>query len=184
VIEKLRGTSSSSFNVPTPRCSWVRIAFMRALRPSIGFSRNVALLAPFIANIRVSNHFQWLAKTMSRLAEPSLMGKRNGHSRVAIWAKCQRMDMLLTQVPHFRVPTEGGIGHREQHRTSTEPYTQHELLCSSFAAGPKLGIRSNKRVSVIWEPRSSKVAMFRGSRRAYCRNDNLMLWQAKDCVVR
>jgi hypothetical protein len=45
------------------------------------------------------------------------------------------MDMLLTGVPHFRVPTGRRIDHRERRRSSTETYRQHELLCSSFAAG-------------------------------------------------
>jgi hypothetical protein len=97
------------------------------------------------------------------------MGKRDGHSCVAIWTECPRMDMLLTGVPHFRVPTEHRINHREHRRTSTETYRQHEPLCSSFAAGPKLGIRCKREVSAIWEPRSSGIAMFRGSRRAYYR---------------
>ena len=119
---------------------------------------------------------------MSRSDDPSLMGKRNSHSRGAILAECQRMDRLLTGVPHFREPTGRRADHREHRRTSTETYRQLELLCSSFAAGPKLGIRCTKEVSAIWEPRSSRVAMFRGSRRAYYRNDDLMLWQAKDCV--
>jgi hypothetical protein len=119
---------------------------------------------------------------MSPSDEPSLMGKRDSHRRVAIWTECQRIDMRLTGVPHFRVPTERGIDHREHRRTSTETYRQHELLCSSFAAGPKLGIRCKKEVSAIWEPRSSRGAMLHGSRRAYRRNDNLMLCQAKDCV--
>jgi hypothetical protein len=31
--------------------------------------------------------------------------------RVAIWAESQRMDMLLTGIPHFRVPTRRRIDH-------------------------------------------------------------------------
>jgi|SRR5215469_1490486 len=30
------------------------------------------------------------------------MGKRDDHSRVAIWTECQQMDTLLTEVPHFQ----------------------------------------------------------------------------------
>jgi hypothetical protein len=34
---------------------------------------------------------------VSRSDEPSLMGERDDHIRVAIWTKSQRMDMLLTE---------------------------------------------------------------------------------------
>jgi hypothetical protein len=72
------------------------------------------------------------------------MGERDDHSRVAIWTECQRMDMLLTESGIFPIPAGYRIDHREPGRTSTETYRQYELFCSSFTAGPGLGIRCNK----------------------------------------
>ena len=69
------------------------------------------------------------------------MGKRDDHSRVAIWTERQHMDVLLTEISHFPVPTGYRISHREPRRTSTETYTQFELFCSSFTADPGIGIR-------------------------------------------
>ena len=66
------------------------------------------------------------------------------------------MDILLTAVPHFRVPTGRRIDHRKHRRTSTETYRQHELLCSPFDARPTIGIRYTKEVScnlgttIVW----------------------------------
>jgi hypothetical protein len=61
------------------------------------------------------------------------MGKRDDHSLVAIGTECQRMDTLLTKVPHFRMPTGYRIDHGGPRRTSTETYRQYELFCSAFA---------------------------------------------------
>src|SRR5215470_9323042 len=73
------------------------------------------------------------------------MGKRDDHSRVAIWTECQRMDTLLTEVPHFRMPTGYRIDHSGPRRTSTETYRQYELFCSSFAQVPGLAFAATKR---------------------------------------
>ena len=83
----------SSFDVPTPPYSWIRIVFMLA-GVLYRFRSDGALSAPLIADL--SNRFQWLINCVA-LDELSLMGKRDDHSRVAIWTECQRMDMLLTE---------------------------------------------------------------------------------------
>src|SRR5690348_18371357 len=101
------------------------------------------------------------------------MGERDDHSHVAIWTECQRIDMLLVEVPHFPMPTGYGIDYCGPRRTSTETYTQNELFCFSFTAGPGLGIRCNKEVFAIWKPRPSMFAVVRGSRRAHCGNDDV-----------
>ena len=49
------------------------------------------------------------------------------------------------RIPHFPAPKGYGIDHREPRRTSTETYRQHELFCSSFAAGPTLAFAAAKR---------------------------------------
>ena len=67
---------------------------------------------------------------MSRSHEPSFMGKRGDHKRVAIWTERQLMDILLTEFA-FPVPT----GYR--------------IITASIAAGPGFGIRCNKEVFAI-----------------------------------
>jgi hypothetical protein len=129
-----------------------------------------------------SNRFQWLVKRCRVQMNQALWANA---TVIAASPFGQSVNGWTCSSPEPRIfvcRTGRRIDHREHCRTSTETYRQHELLCSSFAAGPKLGIRCKKEVSAIWEPRSSRIAMFRGSRRAYCRNDNLMLWQAKDCI--
>src|SRR5215469_4333431 len=101
------------------------------------------------------------------------MAERDDHIGVAIWTECQRTDMLLAEVRHFPMPTGYGIDHCEPRRTNTETCTQYELFCSSFTAGPGLGIRGNKDVFALWKPRPSRLAVVRGRRRAHCRNDDV-----------
>ena len=69
------------------------------------------------------------------------------------------MDALITEVPHFPMPTGYRIDHSGPRRSSTETYRQYELFCSSFTAGPELGIRCPE-VLAIWKPRSSRIAVW------------------------
>jgi hypothetical protein len=73
------------------------------------------------------------------------MGKHDDHNRVAIWTERQRMDTLLTEVPHF------------PRRTSTAPYGQYELFVP-LSHRSQLGIRCNKELFAIWKPRPSWIA--------------------------
>jgi hypothetical protein len=113
----------------------------------VHFSLHSSLISVF------SNRFQWLIKQCRVQMNQALWANATVIAASLFGQSVNRMDMLLIGVPHFRVPTGRRIDHREHRRTSTETYRQHELLCSSFAAGPKLGI-CKKEVSAIWEPRS------------------------------
>jgi hypothetical protein len=55
------------------------------------------------------------------------------------------MYTLLTEVPHFRMPTGYRIDPCGPRRTSTETYRQYDLFCSSFAQVPGLGFAATKR---------------------------------------
>jgi hypothetical protein len=85
------------------------------------------------------------------------MGKHDDHNRVAIWTERQRMDTLLTEVPHFPMPTGYTIDHTGPRRTSTEPYGQYELFVP-LSHRSQLGIRCNKELFAIWKPRPSRIA--------------------------
>ena len=85
------------------------------------------------------------------------MGERDDRSRVAIWTERQRMDTLLTEVPHFPMPTGYTIDHTGPRRTSTEPYGQYELF-APLSHRSQLGIRCNTELFAIWKPRPSRIA--------------------------
>jgi hypothetical protein len=72
---------------------------MRVLS-SIGFQVMVHFALHFIADLFTFRTAFSSSLTVSRSHEPSFMGKRDDHKRVAIWTERQRMDMLLTE---FRI---------------------------------------------------------------------------------
>jgi len=96
-FEPAAAVCDSSFNVPTPACSWIRIAFHACPESSIGFQVMVHFPLHSSLDSVLLEPLSVASLTMSRSDKPSLMGKRDDQSRVAIWTECQRMDMLLTE---------------------------------------------------------------------------------------
>ena len=160
----------SCFNVPTPQGSWIPIAFMRALSPLSVFKlwctlHSTHLSTPrtaFSASLTVSRSDDRASWANATIIAAPLFGLS-----VSGWTRSSPKSRIF----RCRRDTESITASLDA--TSTETYTQYELFCSSFNAGPGLGIRCNKEVFAIWKPRPSRFAVVRGRRRAHCRNDDV-----------
>ena len=169
----------STFNLSTPPCLWIRIAFMGA--PSLYRLRSYgALCAPLIANLftprtpfsasqRVSSSDDQASWANTTLIAASLFGQS---------VSGRTCSSPKSRIFLFRRDAESITARLASRAPKNHP--QYELFRSSFTASPGLGIRCNKEEFAIWKPRPSRFAVVRGSRRAHCRNDDVRLCETKD----
>lgn len=173
----------STFNLPTPPCSWIRIAFMGALS-LYRFRSYGALCAPLIANLftprtpfsaslRVSTSDDQASWANTTLIAASLFGQS---------VSGRTCSSPKSRIVLFRRDAESITASLASRAPKNRP--QYELFRSSFTASPGLGIRCNKEEFAIWKPRPCRFAVVRGSRRAHCRNDDVRFREAKDYVFR